>query len=93
MIFLLTETCQDGVPKVNQVCPTCKEDRSLFKIRGKISFMGHRRYLPSNHSWHKSKQHDGKLEHRPPPIVRNGDETLEQVNPLNFSVLSKHPSK
>ncbi|TYK28900.1 uncharacterized protein E5676_scaffold2406G00230 [Cucumis melo var. makuwa] len=70
-----------------QACPTCKEDRSSFK-RGKISFIGHRRYLPSNHSWHKSKQHDGKLEHRPPPIVTNGDEILKQVTSLNFPKLN-----
>ncbi|KAA0040452.1 uncharacterized protein E6C27_scaffold35G00950 [Cucumis melo var. makuwa] len=73
-----------------QACPTCKEDRSSFK-RGKISFIGHRRYLPSNHSWHKSKQHDGKLEHRPPPIVTNGDEILKQVTSLNFPKLSTLP--
>ncbi|KAA0055007.1 uncharacterized protein E6C27_scaffold43052G001590 [Cucumis melo var. makuwa] len=50
--------------------------------------MGHRHYLLSNHSWHKSKQHDGKLERRPPPNVMNGDEILEQVNSLNFLVLN-----
>ena len=55
--------------------------------------MGHRRYLPNNHNWHRSKQHDGKLERRPPPIVMNGDEILEQVNAIDFPVLSKRPSK
>ncbi|KAA0048107.1 uncharacterized protein E6C27_scaffold385G001860 [Cucumis melo var. makuwa] len=29
-----------------QSCPICMGDRSSFGIRGRISFMGHRRYLP-----------------------------------------------
>ncbi|KAA0056223.1 uncharacterized protein E5676_scaffold460G00110 [Cucumis melo var. makuwa] len=44
-----------------QACPICKKDISSFGIRGKISFIGHRRYLPENRSWRRSKQHDGKL--------------------------------
>ncbi|XP_050941518.1 uncharacterized protein LOC127149700 [Cucumis melo] len=76
-----------------QACPTCKEDTSSFGIKGKISFMGHRRYLSSDHIWRRSRQHDGKFERRPPPVVMNGDEILQQVNSINFPVLSKHPSK
>ncbi|KAL4010220.1 hypothetical protein IC575_030450 [Cucumis melo] len=76
-----------------QACHICKEDKSSFGIRGKISFMGHRRYLPENHSWRRSKQHDGKVEHRPPPITMNGEEMLEQLSTVNLPVLSKHPTK
>ncbi|KAA0032076.1 transposase [Cucumis melo var. makuwa] len=47
-----------------QACPTCKEDTSSFGIKGKISFMGHRHYLPSDHIWRRSRQHDGKPERR-----------------------------
>ncbi|KAL0559314.1 hypothetical protein IC582_003922 [Cucumis melo] len=76
-----------------RACPTCMEDKSSFKIRGKISFMGHRRFLPKNHIWRKSKQHDGKVECRSPPVVINGDDILQQLDSLNFPVLSKHPLK
>ncbi|KAA0040145.1 transposon protein, putative, CACTA, En/Spm sub-class [Cucumis melo var. makuwa] len=34
-----------------------------------------------------SRQHDDKFERRPPPVVMNGDEILQQVNSINFLVL------
>ncbi|KAA0026143.1 gamma-aminobutyrate transaminase POP2 [Cucumis melo var. makuwa] len=52
-------------------------DRSSFRIQGRIFFMGHRRYLPENHVWHRSRIHDGKVEHRAPSMVMNGHEILE----------------
>ncbi|KAA0064175.1 uncharacterized protein E5676_scaffold218G00570 [Cucumis melo var. makuwa] len=60
-----------------QACPICMGDRSSFGIRGRISFMGHRHYLPENHMWHGSKLHDGKVKHRALPVVMNGYEILE----------------
>ncbi|KAA0054757.1 uncharacterized protein E6C27_scaffold437G00350 [Cucumis melo var. makuwa] len=33
------------------------------------------------------RQHDGKFEHKSPPVVMNRDEILQQVNSINFSVL------
>ncbi|TYK01403.1 uncharacterized protein E5676_scaffold29G00990 [Cucumis melo var. makuwa] len=44
-----------------QACPICMSDRSSFGIRGRISFMGYRRYLPENHVWSGSRLHDGKV--------------------------------
>ena len=32
--------------EVYQACSICKEDTSSFGIKGKMSFMGHQRYLP-----------------------------------------------
>ncbi|KAL0553710.1 hypothetical protein IC582_007613 [Cucumis melo] len=93
LIDELKKLWNSGSTKGYQACPTCKEDTSLFGIKGKISFMGHRRYLPSDHIWCRSRQHDGKPERRPPPIVMSGDEILEQINSINFPVLSKHPLK
>ncbi|KAL0560440.1 hypothetical protein IC582_000845 [Cucumis melo] len=75
-----------------QACPICMGDRSSFEIRGRISFMGHRRYLPQNHVWRRSRLHDGKVERKAPPMVMNGDEILEQLDQLEFPVMSKHPS-
>ena len=40
----------------------CMRDKSSFGIRGKISFLGHRRYRPENHAWRRSRLHDGKIE-------------------------------
>ncbi|KAL0556508.1 hypothetical protein IC582_005022 [Cucumis melo] len=75
-----------------QACPICMGDRSSFWIQGRISFMGHRRYLPQNHVWRRSRLHDGKVERKAPPVVMNGDEILEQLDQLEFPVMSKHPS-
>ncbi|KAL0559454.1 hypothetical protein IC582_004065 [Cucumis melo] len=54
--------------------------------------MGHRRYLPQNHVWRRSRLHDGKVEYKAPPVVMNGHEILEQLDHLEFPVMSKHPS-
>ncbi|KAA0066398.1 uncharacterized protein E6C27_scaffold21G004740 [Cucumis melo var. makuwa] len=70
-----------------QVCPICMGDRSSFGIRGRISFMGHRRYLPENHVWRKSRLHDGKVERRAPLVVMNEHEILEQLDQLEFPVM------
>ncbi|KAA0055858.1 CACTA en-spm transposon protein [Cucumis melo var. makuwa] len=75
-----------------QACPICMGDRSSFGIRGRISFMGHRHYLPENHVWRRSRLHDGKVECRAPPVVMNGHEILEQLDQLEFPVMSKHSS-
>ncbi|KAA0047780.1 gamma-aminobutyrate transaminase POP2 [Cucumis melo var. makuwa] len=50
--------------------------------------MGHRRYLPKNHVWHKSRLHDGKVERRAPQVVMNGYEILKQLDQLEFPVIS-----
>ncbi|KAL0555887.1 hypothetical protein IC582_004388 [Cucumis melo] len=63
-----------------QACPICMGDRSSFGVRGRISFMGHRRYLPQNHMWRRSRLHDGKVERKAPPVVMNGHEILEQLD-------------
>ena len=64
----------------------------VWKIRGKISFMRHQCYLPENYVWHRNKLYNGKEQHRPPPIVMNGHDILEQLDSLVFSVMSKHLS-
>ena len=75
-----------------QACPICMGDRSSFGIRGRISFMGHRRYFPQNHVWRRSMLHDRKVERKAPPVVMNGHEILKQLYRLEFPVMSKHPS-
>ncbi|KAA0042917.1 putative transposase [Cucumis melo var. makuwa] len=39
-----------------------------------------------------SRLHDGKVERKAPPVVMNGHEILEQLDQLEFPVMSKHPS-
>ncbi|KAA0051316.1 uncharacterized protein E6C27_scaffold55G00290 [Cucumis melo var. makuwa] len=63
-----------------QACLICMDDRSSFGIRGRISFMGHKRYLLENHRWRRSRLHDGKVEHRASPVWTDvGREYIEVV--------------
>ena len=75
-----------------QACPICMKDIPSFGIRGKISFMGHRRYHLENHVWRRSRLHDGKVECRVALVVMTGYEAIKQVDQLEFPVLSKHPA-
>ncbi|TYJ96610.1 gamma-aminobutyrate transaminase POP2 [Cucumis melo var. makuwa] len=63
-----------------QAYPIRMSNRSSFRIRGRISFMGHRRYLSENHVWRRSRLQDEKVERRAPPMVMNGHEILEQLD-------------
>ncbi|TYK11143.1 uncharacterized protein E5676_scaffold66G00500 [Cucumis melo var. makuwa] len=75
-----------------QACAICMDDKSSFGIQGKISFMEHRRYLRENHVWRRSRLRDGKVEHKAPLVVMNGYKILEQLDQLEFPVMSKHSS-
>jgi hypothetical protein len=75
-----------------KACPVCNENTSSHRLRSKICFMGHRRYLPLNHPWRKSKLHDGKWELRPPPKKLSGDDILKQLHAVRYGKPGKHPS-
>ena len=42
--------------------------------------------------WRRSRLHDRKVECKANRVVMNGHEILEQVDQLEFLVISKHPS-
>ena len=73
-------------------CPTCNKDICSLGLRSKICYMGHRRFLPSNHSWRKSKKFNGKTEYGVAPIELSGDDILRQLENLNDVKFGKHPS-
>ena len=73
-------------------CRTCNKDICSLGLRSKICFMGHRRFLPSNHSWRKNKKFNGKTEHGVAPIELSGDDILLQLENLNDVKFGKHPS-
>ena len=75
-----------------KACPVCNEDTSSVGIRSKICYMGHRRFLPLDHSWRRSKQYDGKPEHRPPPKVFSSNDILQQLCALKEMKPGKHPN-
>ena len=75
-----------------KACPVCNEDTSSLGIRSKICYMGHRRFLPLDHGWRRSRQHDGKPEFRPPPRMFSSDEILQQLCCLKHWKSGKHPN-
>ncbi|XP_073101409.1 LOW QUALITY PROTEIN: uncharacterized protein [Elaeis guineensis] len=70
-------------------CPCCHKDTCSLSIRSKICYMGHRRFLPKNHSWRRNKIFYGKCEYRDAPKVLTGDDVLDQLRKLKKVTFGK----
>ncbi|XP_060973950.1 uncharacterized protein LOC133039138 [Cannabis sativa] len=73
-----------------KACPTCNEDTTSLRVIGKTSYVGHRRFLPSNHRFRRDTNFDGEIERRHPPRRFTCEEILEQVNKLVPQIPGKH---
>ncbi|XP_060962267.1 uncharacterized protein LOC133032365 [Cannabis sativa] len=73
-----------------KACPTCNEDTTSIRVIGKTSYVGHRRFLPSNHRFRRDTNFDGEIERRHPPRRFTCEEILEQVNKLVPQIPGKH---
>ncbi|XP_060974258.1 uncharacterized protein LOC133039388 [Cannabis sativa] len=73
-----------------KACPTCNEDTTSIRVIGKTSYVGHRRFFPSNHAMRRDTRFDGKVERRPPPRRFTCEEILSQVNNLEPQILGHH---
>ncbi|XP_062085595.1 uncharacterized protein LOC133791693 [Humulus lupulus] len=76
-----------------KACPVYNVDASSFPILGKISYMGHRRFLPLDHPWRKDKRYDGKIENRPPPKLLLEDDILKQLDTVDEFIPGKIPKE
>lgn len=77
-------------------CPCCNKDTYSLRLANgnKQCYMGHRRYLPTNHKWRNDKRSfDGTKELREAPKLLSGSDILAQVNDLEGIVLTKDNSK
>ncbi|XP_060201915.1 uncharacterized protein LOC132630351 [Lycium barbarum] len=64
-------------------CPCCHKDTQSVSLRNKLCYMGHRRFLPINHPWHRNRVlFDGKVEMGDAPSPLTGDEALMQLQDL-----------
>ncbi|XP_060970010.1 uncharacterized protein LOC133037176 [Cannabis sativa] len=45
-----------------KACPTCNEDTTSIRVIGKTSYVGHRRFLPSNHAMRRDTRFDEELQ-------------------------------
>ncbi|CAA7027471.1 unnamed protein product [Microthlaspi erraticum] len=67
-------------------CPSCNYDATELRLQHgkKNCFMGHRRFLGSDHKFRYDKQHfDGSEELRNPPITPSGSTILQQVESVD----------
>ncbi|KAJ9535763.1 hypothetical protein OSB04_un001077 [Centaurea solstitialis] len=71
-------------------CPTCNVDTPSIPVQGKISYVGHRRFLGSKHHWRKDKSFNGKDETRPYPRKLTKSVILSQLKKLTFNIPGKH---
>nr|XP_024933706.2 uncharacterized protein LOC107428797 [Ziziphus jujuba var. spinosa] len=71
-------------------CPTCNIEPSSFSLHygKKICYMGHRRFLPSNHKWQNCNWFGGK-DHRLPPKMLSGFDVLEQLQDFTQPTFGK----
>ena len=62
-------------------CPYCHKDTDYLwlKFGSKHCYMGHRRFLPSEHRWRRNKaSFNNKVEHREAPVPLSGEQVLQQ---------------
>jgi hypothetical protein len=62
-----------------QACVRCDKDPCSKRIRNKICFIGHRRFLPPNHRWRRSKEFNGETEPREKPAEFTKEELQQQL--------------
>ncbi|GKC00963.1 CACTA transposable element, partial [Tanacetum coccineum] len=73
-------------------CPTCNDETPSTRVNGKTAYVGHRRFLPSTHSWRRKKTFNGKNETDPPPPKLTSAQILRQLAKVPSRTPGKHPS-
>ena len=75
-------------------CPTCSTETCSLSLKHgkKTCYMGHRRFLPRDHSWRrKTVIFDGKQDHRPPPKELSAEDVLQQLSNIEEVRFGKAP--
>ncbi|KAK9053298.1 hypothetical protein SSX86_029931 [Deinandra increscens subsp. villosa] len=75
-----------------KACPICNEDASSVRIRDRIAYVGHRRFLEPNDPWRNARDFNGKREPRIAPKPVNGDDCLRQLENLSIHHQGKEDS-
>jgi hypothetical protein len=77
-------------------CPYCNKDTDYLwlKFGSKHCYMGHRRFLPSNHPWRRNKvSFNNKVETRDTPKPLTGEEVLQQYQSFEQVTFGKTARK
>jgi len=73
-------------------CVHCDENPCSECLRNKIGFIGHRRFLPSDHPWRKNTSFNGHHENREKPRKFTADEVMGRLDAASY-VPGKNPEK
>ena len=84
-------TLSGRVTRGYYACVHCDKSPCSRRIRNKICYIGHRRYLARDHPWRKKKWFDGKDENREKLEEFSTDELMEQLEQVKDVRPGKHP--
>ncbi|XP_076918686.1 uncharacterized protein LOC143579188 [Bidens hawaiensis] len=72
-------------------CPTCNKDTPSFSVKGKVVYVGHRRFLHRTHKWRDSLLFNGKKEKKGRPKQLSSEEIIKQLDKVPIKQLDKVP--
>ncbi|KAK1422943.1 hypothetical protein QVD17_18233 [Tagetes erecta] len=75
-----------------KACPTCNEDTPSIRVTNKVVYVGHRRFLDTNHPWRASLDFNGEPEARAPPKQFSPTDVEAQLDRLLHRLPGKHPN-
>ncbi|XP_039818516.1 uncharacterized protein LOC120681025 [Panicum virgatum] len=84
-------TLSGRVTKGYYACVRCDKNPCSRRIRNKICYIGHRRFLPRDHPWRTKKYFDGQTEKRDKPEEFSIDELMQQLERVKDVRPGKHP--
>nr|GEV46499.1 hypothetical protein [Tanacetum cinerariifolium] len=73
-------------------CPTCNKDTPSAKVRGKIVYVGHRKFLRIRHTMRMKRTFNGKIDMTPIPKTLTNADIMNQLRVLPRRVPGKHSS-
>ncbi|XP_071685419.1 uncharacterized protein [Lolium perenne] len=76
-----------------QACVRCDKENCSKKLRNKICFIGHRRWLPRYHPWRNSKEFNGASESREKPAEFTPEELKEHLDRVRDVIPGKLQKK
>ena len=72
-------------------CVRCDKNPCSKRLRSKICYIGHRRFLPADHPWMRKKCFDGQVEERGRPEEFTLEELMQQLERVKDVRPGKHP--
>jgi hypothetical protein len=84
-------TLSGRVTRGYYACVRCDKYPCSRRIRNKICYIGHRRFLAMDHPWRKKKDFDGQIEKLGRPEEFSTDELMQQLESVKDVRPGKHP--